>query len=67
MGKIKRMAEDAGYFEMSDEDKAQFAKDFHDGYYNFKVDYCPRCIQMTNHLDNKCQKCENEIGKKHTS
>ena len=23
-----------------------------------RLDYCDECIQMTNHLDNECQKCK---------
>ena len=31
MGKIKRMAEEMGYFEMDNEEKTQFAKEFNEG------------------------------------
>ena len=25
---------------------------------NFELNYCPKCMQMTNHLKGKCQKCD---------
>lgn len=27
-------------------------------YKDYKLKYCEKCIQMTNHLDNICQKCK---------
>ena len=24
---------------------------------DYELDYCPKCIQTTNHLDGECQKC----------
>lgn len=27
---------------------------------NFELAYCPKCIQMTNHLNGICQKCKNK-------
>ena len=31
---------------------------------NFTLDYCDKCIQMTNHIKGVCQKCPNKITKK---
>ena len=28
---------------------------------DFELQFCKRCYQMTNHLDNKCQKCKGNI------
>jgi hypothetical protein len=28
---------------------------------DFELQFCSNCFQMTNHLDNKCQKCEGNV------
>jgi hypothetical protein len=33
-------------------------------YSNLYVEYCDKCIQMTNHLNGKCQKCKRKKEKK---
>ena len=27
----------------------------------FELQFCSNCFQMTNHLDNKCQKCKGNV------
>lgn len=29
-----------------------------------RIDFCEKCFQMTNHLDDECQKCIGEKTKK---
>ena len=28
---------------------------------DFELQFCSNCFQMTNHLDNKCQKCKGNV------
>ncbi len=28
---------------------------------DFELQFCENCIQMTNHVDNKCQKCKGNV------
>jgi hypothetical protein len=28
---------------------------------NFTLDFCEKCIQMTNHIKGKCQKCKSKV------
>lgn len=30
---------------------------------SFHLEYCSECIQMTNHIKNKCQKCKAKLNK----
>lgn len=28
---------------------------------NYELEFCGKCFQMTNHLNNKCQKCKGNV------
>jgi len=29
--------------------------------HNYELEFCEKCFQMTNHLNNKCQKCKGNV------
>lgn len=48
-------------YEMNEANKNFVEPDNIKSFSGFELQFCENCIQMTNHLYNKCQKCKGNV------